>query len=894
MEGACRVAWEISEQQSDSGMTGELSDWLRARPAWVAQAAFFLLETGSIEPQQFDELADLCEAELHPDFKHNAPQFEGHALLHERRTNLRLQSIGEIVGINALGPRRPLEFERAGKNVNMTVVYGHNGAGKSGYVRLLKHICGAKHQGRLLPNVFNPDGSPGSCIVEYSCDNTRRKQQWTVDSGVVEELSSIDIFDTSCGRAYLETSDEVSYEPRILQVFSALTTAGDRLSEMFERRSQTLYWKKDRLPADLRGTHAGEWYESVNHLTDPRELDELTDFNIERRRQEIKQLRAMPGAESAEAHVRELELRVKPLEALVHEFQEIARVFNAMQVQKLRSLHEARLKTGEAVQAAARLSEDADDPADIASDAWAELWRAARRYAASQSPADSVFPSVDAVSRCPLCRREYDAVSRDRVRAFDEFMRSAAQQQSAELQARYDAALADLQRLALDEGIAHRARAALDPISAEGARVAGQILCVYAELRSLRAYIAERRFDLIDGRYAAKTFKEFSACTGFVLSEMAAAVNRVQDYKRRVAGDEDGEARKRRLNELMATWFLHERRDDIRAGIELLKQKERLERARKLCRTAEISRKKAELIREIVEREFIGRFNEELEQLRAGHFGAEIVRENVKKGRVAWRLQLRDARGNAPTREVLSEGEQRMVELAAFLADVRGRPDKSTFVFDDPISSLDGRFEAAVVDRLLRLSTERQVIVFTHRLSLLSLFTEFAGRYAGLRVNVLNIRREAWGAGEPGSVPLSARSTKNLMSPLRDLVNKAGGIHRKEGFEAYLPHARYLCAEIRILIERMVENDLLGTIVERHRRAINTKDKLLDLTVINEEDCLLIERMMSRYSTFVHAQSFELPGELPLPEEFAADLATLSEWSENLKKRRNTLKKQTN
>ncbi len=871
-------------------MTGELSDWLRARPAWVAQAAFFLLETGSIEPRQFDELAELCEAELRPDFKHSAPQFEHHALLHERRTNLRLQSIGDIVGVNALSPRRPLEFERAGKHVNLTVVYGHNGAGKSGYVRLLKHICGAKHQGRLLPNVFNPAESPGSCRVEYCSDEKERKVQWTVGAGVVEELSGIDIFDTSCGRAYLETSDEVSYEPRILQVFTALTTAGDRLSEMFERRSRSLHWHKDRLPADLCDTAAGAWYESIDHATDPRELDELTDFNADAAQREIKQLQAIAAEADPSGRADQLELRVKLLAALTHELQMVERVFNGMLLQKLRKLDADLLKAGDAVRAAARLSEDADDPVGIDTAAWAELWRAARRYSETRETSGPEFPSTESGARCVVCRREYDEGARRRLNSFDEFMRSAAQQQVAGIQAQYEAEVEKLNDLALGEDVALRAHAALDPISDDGARVAGEIICLYAALRSLRGYIVNRRLDLIDGGSVNKSLKELSNCVGFVAREMSEAIKSAAALRRRASRD-DAAVHLRRVEELRAACFLHEGRESIRAGIELLKQKELLERARRLCRTGEISRKKAELIREIVEREFIGRFNEELEQLRAGDFGAEIVRENVKKGRVAWRLQLRNARGNAPTREVLSEGEQRMVELAAFLADVRGRPDKSTFVFDDPISSLDGRYEAAVVDRLLQLSTERQVIVFTHRLSLLSLFTEFAGRFAGLKVNVLNIRREAWGAGEPGSVPLSARSTKNLIGPLRDLVNKAGSIHRKEGFEAYLPHARYLCAEIRILIERMVENDLLGTIVQRHRRAIVTKDRLLELTVIDEEDCRLIERMMSRYSTFVHAQSFELPGELPLPDEFAADLAALSDWLESLDKRRKALKK---
>jgi ABC-type transport system involved in cytochrome bd biosynthesis fused ATPase/permease subunit len=73
------------------------------------------------------------------------------------------------------------------------------------------------------------------------------------------------------------------------------------------------------------------------------------------------------------------------------------------------------------------------------------------------------------------------------------------------------------------------------------------------------------------------------------------------------------------------------------------------------------------------------------------------------------------------TSDILSEGEFRIVSLAAFLADTEGRGAKTPFIFDDPISSLDQVYEEATAQRLVMLSKTRQVIVFTHRLSLLGL-----------------------------------------------------------------------------------------------------------------------------------------------------------------------------
>lgn len=82
---------------------------------------------------------------------------------------------------------------------------------------------------------------------------------------------------------------------------------------------------------------------------------------------------------------------------------------------------------------------------------------------------------------------------------------------------------------------------------------------------------------------------------------------------------------------------------------------------------------------------------------------------------------LNNAKQDIPLNEILSEGEYRIVALAAFLADVSGRTGSIPFIFDDPITSLDQFYEESVAKRLTLMAKERQVIIFTHRLSFMSL-----------------------------------------------------------------------------------------------------------------------------------------------------------------------------
>lgn len=87
-----------------------------------------------------------------------------------------------------------------------------------------------------------------------------------------------------------------------------------------------------------------------------------------------------------------------------------------------------------------------------------------------------------------------------------------------------------------------------------------------------------------------------------------------------------------------------------------------------------------------------------------------------------------------------------------------------------------------------------------------------------------------------------------------------------------------MCIDIRITIERLIENDLLADVVQRFRRPINTMGKLHKVAKITSNDCEYIDAMMTKYSRYEHAQPEEAPVELPEPDELEEDLKGLKAW----------------
>ena len=90
------------------------------------------------------KLADLCLVD-DSDYK-----VEGINLInHGDKEGFTIKSIDSVTGVNALASRKPLEFGKKG----ITVVYGLNGAGKSGYIRIFKMISGAKYREDIKNNI---------------------------------------------------------------------------------------------------------------------------------------------------------------------------------------------------------------------------------------------------------------------------------------------------------------------------------------------------------------------------------------------------------------------------------------------------------------------------------------------------------------------------------------------------------------------------------------------------------------------------------------------------------------------------------------------------------------------------------------------------------------------
>jgi energy-coupling factor transporter ATP-binding protein EcfA2 len=850
-----------------NNMIDGLAMWFAERPQWLQIAAFRLLQQSELSDKDDSELATLCQQEADGKLPKTTSSFPATAFSEGPAGTLRLCSISNIEGVNALTPKKPLEFGKG----NITIVYGNNGSGKSGYVRLLKHICGARETGTLHRNVYKPGSGVQKACISFEQDGVAKTHTWS-GQGICADLNSVDIFDTSFGKVFVSSEDEVSYEPPVLSFFSSLILACEKVASALDVETNRHHSKKPNIPADKKVTPEGIWYEAISATTSTQDIEKHCTFGSADET-EIQTLQQRLAEQAPAEKAKQLKKQKQHIDTLLQDAQKYLNQLSDENYRRIIAAKKKWILKKTAAEMAAEKVFSGCELEGIGSDVWKELWEAARIYSVSAAYKEAEYPNVSDGSRCVLCHQILTREAKERLISFEMFVKGEMQKAARDAAKEHETASQTIEALPSSETLKTR----IDAAGISQDEVASQVTDFFAQLQARKDLLPgiDSEEAIPDPLLSPKWIEEANAQSQS-LGELAAK------YDEDAKSDNREEIRKK-LHSLQSRKWLSEHRAAIEEEITRLKLLDQIQEAKKSTNTKALSQKKGELAESLITDAFVQRFNAELKALGASQVKVELVKSRVSKGRVLHKLQLRGASQNGLA-DILSEGENRIVSIASFLADVTGKSNQAPFIFDDPISSLDQSYEEAVVQRLIDLSQDKQVIVFTHRLSLLGTVRHFAEKKT-IKPDVVSIRSSDWGTGDPAPIPLSQSDIK---SALNTLMNQRHQDAKKASEDGEYEYAEILlksiCSDFRTLVERSIENDLLCGVVQRYQRPVHTL-KLKELAKLKSTDCNFLDSLMTKYSGFEHSQPTESPVELPKPDDLLADMTSLKEWREDYAKR---------
>ncbi|MFH1599816.1 MAG: AAA family ATPase [Pseudomonadota bacterium] len=719
----------------------DILTWSEALPEWQRDALRRAFQgNGQLVPQDLADIRAMVEET--PAAPTPVPLAKAHIPTLGAGATTVLTGLTDLQDVNGFPPGRGLPLAPKG----ISVVFGENGAGKSGFARVLKRACRARHAKPVLANAFN-QGKTGTpkATLSFISNGTTATAQWTDGGPSHADLAMVSVYDSHCSQDYISEDGPCAFLPYGLNVLGALGTAQSMIQQAVEQELRAIRLDRQQFAA-LAGPHdVGKHIATLGANTDVTVLTTLATLSAEEAAR-VNELRADLKAMDVEPAARAAETLAQRLEGLVAAIGLAERFTSEKALDKFAGMAKAEfsaLAADHLAQAQLRGEDDAHtgDVTPLLNGTGGEVWKllfqAAEAFSQAAYPDHQEHPVHGAGDQCVLCQQPLEPSAQARMERFRTFVAADAAKNLAAASLAASTALNQVRTANLEPVDAPT----IADIRERDAELAAAVEAFQA------AWLARREW--IKTSYALGDWEEPRPAlpAGDLLSTQlttkAQALQTWATEHRKTKDPKQHAALQAELTGLIARQNLGAHLPAIKLYVTQAKKHAHLTSVSAQLNTKAISRRITALSKSHVTDELAKTLNEELRELGYKRSVKPTVTSQTRAGNNIVGLAL-DGCGNE-AKDVLSEGEQRAIGLAFFLAEARLRGDMSTLVLDDPSTSLDHIHRQAMAEHLTRLSAARPVVILTHDAVFLS---ELQRASAGLAA--VEFQTIEWGGNAPG------------------------------------------------------------------------------------------------------------------------------------------------
>ena len=773
-----------------------LISWANNNSGWVKQLVKEILETRSALPEELLEniyTYFLKEKGLElgeVDVTENISEVEDTANLNE---TFFLKELSGVNNVNKLTPNQVVKF-----NQGVTVIFGENASGKSGYVRILKKLAATRSQEDVLPDVTltSQVGLPQAAIFFHmgSKDSTL---SWNGEGGV-PPFNRMGIFDSRALISHVDADLTYVYTPRDLSYFKLTHTSIEGIRNKLDTE------RKSRKPTNNpflnsfnKESKIYRLIETLGPTTDLRELEGFAKFGTEEEQliNPLKEQVEALNSQNVDSKLEQAEAR----KVILNQGVSLVRKVESFNWKKygdlISSLNEAREKYALATEKAFL----GDKTPGVLTESWKKFVEAGDELIGSIALKE--YPSSG--DACIYCRQPLEIAAIDLLKKYKAFCNDALKGEVKRIENDLTQLTPSLSYHDLEEYTRALQRKLANPQSQN--RELLELKSKFAaEFKSVEAICQERKV------VSPETLKSLANDVLLECNRLIAIADELTLTLKK-QGDERKAALLQSLPKLKTL-------EDQRTLKSLLSEiKLYVENAKWSSKAETLSATFGSLLRslttqskiaseDLLNKDFQSLFEQECKALKAPRVKLDFPGQ---KGEPARRKSLSPKHKLS---DILSEGEQKVIALADFLAETSIRKVSSPLIFDDPVNSLDYKRIEHIADRLSKLSQTQQVIVFTHNIlfatSLLSRFEQDTSRCTYYDV--------ADSDGVPGFIRTGSHprwdTVKNLRGKVNDMIQNAAS---KEG-EVQQALIERTYDVFRSWCEVVVEQELLCNVAQRY------------------------------------------------------------------------------
>lgn len=820
--------------EADSGGSTELIDpraqlaeWANANDEWVRLLVAEVIATARPVVTSVAEMAYLLfrqEKALDGRRLPAVPVLEIEARQDESAPPLSLTRLSEVRGVNALVAGAVIE-----PHEGLTILYGENGTGKTGYSRIFKALANSRTADTILGNIDANTAEVQSAELQFQLGEDTQTLAWTGELGV-SPFTRMSIFDSPAVRTHVDEDLDYVYTPASLALFNDVTTAIQAVTAQIDAAIAKLGSSGSGLLSRFqRGSTIYPLIETLGASTD------LADLKGKAKSGDDvgQQLDALTQGVAA--------LRANTMGAQIAGLKSEQRVLSEAVTTAEALLGFEQVRYNEALATRAQLTTDyetfrrelfaaADLPADP-DGTWNDFIEAGETY--RQHLIEVEAHDVD---RCLYCRQPLLDPARDLLGRYSTYLEDKI---SADIRTT-DTLLGNYKR----QAVAPQGNQMRSFIQQYEDTDRNERPTYYSQVKAIEgARIAVAEAAAADQPVSIQIAGVVAKPRADVDTALTTMGNSILELETLQKGRTEALAEKQaELLELKDAIELGKSWSLIETQVKSAKEADRLKTLKRplpgLCRSVTSLAKTAS--DQMINRNFDALFLEECEALRTPPLKVQFV---GREGKAQRRKVLS---GSHKPSKVLSEGEQKVLALADFLAEARLAGITAPVILDDPVSSLDHRRIKEVAQRIARLADDNQVIVFTHDIlfatTLLALFekskrcayfqiTDESGkgkvsRATGPRIDSLNAIK--------GRINSTIQAAKQLDGEARDALVHTGYSHLRSWCEVFTEDellkgvTRRYQANVQMTTLGNINVDKLGEIIPKVSEAFEEACRYID------------------------------------------------------------------
>lgn len=850
-------------------LKNQIIEWLKKQPYWLQFSGNLILEGQKIDDAFLEATLNYFKEEnclKKQETEQNPIEYKEIESIETSITDdVQLVSISDIENVNALISGQEIEI-----NKNLTIIYGNNGSGKSGYIRLLNNaFYNSRGDKNILSNVFSDEssGEPSCKFIFKSNDNNYDK--FYPEDNNCFEFSRYSVFDTQSVKIHLDNDNQLNFTPigfdffeKVLQLFEELKSRIIKeISNAKKDNSFLIHFQNDNEIKLL--------IESLGAQTDIEKLKKAGEFSeqdaekIEELNKKINSLKSLNIQEQISA----FEKLHRELLDFIKRQQVILNSLTKEKIDYALSLIDSFHKTQTLVNAEGIKSLEKYSIESVGSQPWRDFIVAAQRYKTEfEKNSQKKYPKEG--DRCLFCLQPITSTEKTLIETYWTLLQSKVEGELKRLKQEVKNTvdeLKNLQTVVFDEST--NLYTFLNKHYSQHAKKWQQI--VIDSEKSIKNLI--KNLENLNKELPV----DFCLANTEELTPILHKIKNHIDELFKKKPDQEIEKLTIQLNYLKDKSLLTKLMPQVLDYVSAYKWAATAEKSLNAFRTNSLTTLQGHLFNQHITKKYTNIFDEECKFLKAPRF-VEISQQNSKL-KTLRKLSI----ANKQASQVLSEGEQRAISLADFLTEVQLNPQNRGVVFDDPVSSLDHERRALIAERLVKLAKTKQVILFTHDISFFAKLTHIA-KLLDISASLTTIRKigDTVGIVKP-DLPWVAQKIKDRIKYLRNLLVRLQKLEKEGKEDEYSFQVKAWYGLLREAWERCVEERLFKGVIERFSGEVHTKQ--LENIEIKDEYIQLINEGMTQASNWVHDQAMGLNPPIPDSGKAEKDFELLTEFAEKCK-----------